>query len=338
MSKTKKCLTAALCIAASLATPALAERPDDGLSVKSYAALAGKKIVYMPLAMSYDIAQAWNAGMQREAQRLGYEVIVRDPNWITDNFVQGLQAAIREKPDVIVIQPPDTTSLSRVVRKAQEAGIRVIQINQMTTAIPDIFVGTDFYSVGVENGKVVANACGKDGRSGKVAIITGAATAPASINQVAGIMDGLAENTAIEVVATQAADWDPSKSNAIASTLIKQHPDLCAIVDAWDGQATGAASAIANAGMKGKIILATEGGGEQAACAKVKDGTYDVYVSMDTANQARDLNSAVKMLMQTDDRAGSMPFALYSRNKVLSADSLRSDSCWTVDDIGQHGG
>ncbi|KSV87269.1 sugar ABC transporter substrate-binding protein [Sinorhizobium sp. GL28] len=329
---------AVFCAAGLMVMPAFAERPDDGLSVKSYEALKGKKIVYMPLALSYDISQAWVAGLEREATRLGYEIIIRDPNWVTDNFVQGMQAAIREKPDLLVIQPPDTTSLSRVVRKAQEAGIRVVQINQMTTALPDIFVGTDFYSVGLENGKVVAGACGNDGRSGKVAIITGAATAPASINQVKGIMDGLADNASIEVVATQAADWDPSKSNAIASTLIKQHPDLCAIIDAWDGQATGAASAISNAGMKGKIILATEGGGEMAACAKVKDGTYNYYVSMDTANQARDLNAAVKMLLQTDFKAGSMPFALYSRNKVLSADTLRADSCWTVDDIRKNGG
>ena len=156
-SNLRKLVTSALVGIAVLGLhqSACATEPSD----PGYAGLKGKKVIYIPISMNYDITQAWLAGMKREAERFGYEIIVRDPNWDTNAAVQAFQAAIREKPNLIVTLPPDTTSLSRLVKRAQEDGIPVIEIQQITSIVPDVFVGSDWTSIGRNNAKAAADAC-----------------------------------------------------------------------------------------------------------------------------------------------------------------------------------
>jgi ribose transport system substrate-binding protein len=331
-------LTAA---AAAVAVPQVIAAPaEDGLYTKSFDLMKNKKIVYMPNALGYDLTEGWLAGIKNEAARLGFEVSVRDPNWNIDAGVQAMQAVIREKPALLVVQPPDVQSYSRLIQKAQEAGVPVIEVNQMTTTVPDVFVGADWYAIGVDNGEAVVKACGEgSGKSGKVAIVQGLITAPASITQVRGIMDVFAKHPEIKVVSNQAADWTPSKSNSITTTVLQQNPDLCAIIEAWDGQAIGSATAIRDAGLQGKIFLATSGGGEKTACENVKNGSFTSYVSFDLWHQDRDINDLIKLYLQRQDyKPGSERLALYTPNKVITQQNVGPRSCWTMDEVRASGG
>ena len=86
-----------------------------------------------------------------------------------------------------------------------------------------------------------------------------------------GVENVLAKNPELKVVSSQAADWDAAKAKGITQTVLKQHPDLCGIVGFWDGMDSGTAAAIKEAGLTGKVFLATSGGGEQkGACDQVK--------------------------------------------------------------------
>lgn len=329
-------LTLALAAVVTLGAshPSAAQDSDPG-----YAALKGKKIIYIPIAMNYDITQAWYAGMKREADRFGYEIVVRDPNWDTNAAVQAFQAAVREKPDLIVTLPPDTTSLSRLVKRAQEAGIKVIEIQQITSSAPDVFVGSDWTSIGRANANAVAKACGQgSGKSGKIAVVTGPTTAPASINWVNGVTEVLKDRKDITIVSTQAAEWDAAKSHAIVSTALQQNADLCGVLDVWDGDATGSVSAIREAGKSESIFLATAGGGEKAACDAISSGAYSSYVSFDAATQASYLNAIIKLRLQNKEAAGSAVSVVYTPEKLYTKDSLLPNSCWTIDALNKSGG
>ena len=332
-----KIIAAGMVVCGSLAAsiPLQAQDATD----PAYSALKGKKIVYIPIAMNYSLTQAWYAGMKREADRFGYEIVVRDPNWDANAAVQAFQAAVRDKPDLIVTLPTDTTSISRLVTKAHEEKIPVIEIQQITSTPPDIYVGPDFRAFGKANAEAVAKACGEgSGKSGKVAIVLGVVTAPASISWEQGIKSVFAAHKDISVVATQAADWDASKSHAIAATALQQNPDLCAILDMWDGQAAGSASAVREAGKTGNVFVATTGGGEKPACDAIAAGGFSHYVSFNAEVQASYVNTLIKYVLQLKQPLGEQKSIVLTPPKVLTKDTLSPNSCWTLDELKISGG
>ena len=101
----------------------------------------------------------------------------------------------------------------------------------------------------------------------------GALSAAASAYTLKGVENVLAKHPDIKVVSSQAADWDAAKAKAITQTVLKQNPDLCGIVGFWDGMDIGTAAAVKEAGLTGKVFVATSGGGERkGACDQVKSG------------------------------------------------------------------
>jgi ribose transport system substrate-binding protein len=335
--RVSKIVAAGLVACASLpaSIPVLAQDATDPV----YSALKGKKVVYIPIAMNYSLTQAWYAGMKNEADRLGYQIEIKDPNWDTNGAVQAFEAAVREKPDLIVTLPTDTTSISRLVTKAHQEKIPVIEIQQITSTPPDIYVGPDFRAFGRANGEAVVKACGEgSGKSGKVAVNLGVVTAPASISWEEGIKSVFAGHKEMTIVSTQAADWDASKSHAIAATALQQNPDLCAILDMWDGQAAGSASAVREAGKTGSVFVATTGGGEKPACDTIASGGFSHYVSFNAETQAIYLNTLIKYVLQSKQPLGEQKSIVLTPPKILTKDILSPNSCWTLDDLKLSGG
>jgi ribose transport system substrate-binding protein len=295
---------------------------------------------FVPLSMGFDLTEGWNAGLQNQAKALGYTVEVRDPNWNTEAATQAANGFIAEKPDVLILHPLDMQAYNRIVPKAMAAGINVIQVNLKSITNGDAYVGTDWYEMGMKEGQELVKACGAgSGKNGKIAVVQGMLATPTAAISGQGAADVFAQHPEIHVVATQAADWDATKAHAITSTVLKQNPDLCGILGLWDGQDIGTAAAIREANMTDQVFLVTSGGGNKAAaCDNVENGNFKAYYSYDVPGQARDLNDAVKILLETKPKPGSAPFALYTPLKRITKESLTSSSCWTLDHLKASGG
>jgi ribose transport system substrate-binding protein len=319
---------------------AVSEPYDDGQSKAYYEGLSGKRVAFVPLSMGFDLTEGWNAGLQNQAKALGYTVDIRDPNWNVEAGVQAANGFIADKPDVLILHPLDQQAYNRIVPRAMAEGINVIQINMKSVTNGDVFVGADWYDLGVKQAEEIVKACGKDsGKNGKIAIVTGQAATPTIVIGNQAFDDVFAQNPEIQVVARQSADFDPAKAQAITSTILKQNPDLCGILGVWDGQDTGTAAAIREANMQDQVYFVSSGGGSKAAaCDNIENGSFDAYVSYDVPGQARDLNAAVKILLQTKPEPGSAPFALYTPLKILTKDNLTPSSCWTLEELKQTGG
>ena len=319
-----------------LLSPALAERPDDGLYDLYTSSFEDKVVAFVPIGM-YDLTQGWIAAMEHSAERLGYDFQVRDPNWSIDAGAQALEQFIAEEPDILIFQNNDMHAYTKLVQRAMQAGINVIQMNLKTPVNSDAFIGGDWYAVGAAEAMEAVRLCG-EGTSGKVAILQGPVTSPPSLLGVAGIEDTLEDYPEITIVANQAADWDATKAHSIASTLLRQHQDLCAFVGLWDNQDIGAAAAIREAGMEDQVIVITEGGGHQTSgCENIRNGMFASYTKVDTRDQARQLASAVEMLLQVNPEPGSQPFGLYTDNQLLTPETVSDTSCWTIEQIRQGG-
>lgn len=301
----------------------------DKIRKPTLKALKGKKVVFVPMSTSFDLPAGWAAVMTREAKRVGYTLDIRDANWSTDTGTRAITQAITEKPDIIIVQNFDVASYARTLRRAQSKGIKVIQVNMRSTYQTDAFVGADWYGIGVYAAKRMLKVCGRNqGKSGKIAIVQGPATAAASVYQLNGISDTLKGNKNITIVSSQTADWDQSKARGITQTVIQQNPDLCGIIGFWDSMDAGTGAAILESGKD--IYLITSGGGAHTACQMVENGTFSEVISYDVPGQGRDLNTAISILLQNDSDPGELKFVLYTPNKILRKSTLKPDSCWDL--------
>ena len=208
-----------------LAGTAMAAEFNDGQSVDYYNTLKGKKVVFVPVSMSFDLPQAWAAAMKKEAETYGFSFAVRDPNWSPDAGAQAITNLISEKPDVMVVHNIDMQVYARLLKKAEAEGINVLQINLKSVANTDAYVGADWYQVGLHQAQMAVKACGVgSGRSGKIAITQGTPTNPNNSIELQAMEDTFKQHPEIKVVANQSADWDATKAHAIASTVLKQIP------------------------------------------------------------------------------------------------------------------
>ena len=169
------------------------------------------------------------------------------------------------------------------------------------------------------------------GSSKKIGLVQGDQVNATSLFQYAGIMDVLSKNPEFEVVAKPDSNWDATTSRNVTTTMLQQHPDICGIIDFWDGDATGAAAAIRDAGMQDQVFLVTTGGGEKTAdCEKIEDGTYGAVVMTELAQESYNMVTIIKYLLQSGQAPGTSSPYIYTLLRATTKDDLRPDSCWDL--------
>ncbi len=330
-------LAAAILLAAGLVAGVhRAEAADPGPEAYSKA-LSGKRVMLVPLAMGFDLAQGWAAILQREVEAFGGTFETRDPNWSTDAGAQAITTAISsgDKPDVLIIMAPDLNSYSRLMKKAQQQGIYVILIDNPANFPADAYVGGDWNRLGQLEAEAVVKGCG-DNSSKKIGLVQGDEVNATSLYQYDGVMEVLKKHPDFEVVAKPDSNWDATTSRNVTTTMLQQHPDICGIIDFWDGDATGAAAAIRDANLQDKVYLVTTGGGEETTdCALLQDGTFDAVVSTELVNESEAMVAMIKYLLQSGQPAGTASTYIYTLLSTMTKENLNPRSCWSLKALQQ---
>lgn len=293
--------------------------------------MKGKTVAYLPIALSFDLTRGWLEGIKKELEPLGVNVVVRDPNWDTNAGAQALTTLIASKPDIIIAHNPDVQTYAKLFQKAEAEGIKVIQVNMKSVYQTAGYVGADWVQVGEMTATAAVNAC--KGKSNKLAIVQGPTASAPSAYTLWGIQNVLKSNAQIQVVSSQAADWDAGKAKGITQTVLRQHPDLCAIIDFWDGQGVGVAAAVKEAGLTGKVFVISSGGGEQkGACDQVAAGGYDMYLNYDVPNQAKAMAELARWLIQAGNKVPATAKGFnYSRlTQITKENASVPGTCWQL--------
>lgn len=325
-------LAAAAALTLGLAVqPALAIEDDPGPAAYEKA-MKGKRVVLVPLSMGFDLAQGWAAILEREVKAFGGVFETRDPNWSTEAGAQAITDVINSdaKPDVLIIMSPDLNSYSKLMKKAQEKGIYVILIDNPANYKADAYVGGDWDRLGQMEAEAVVKGCGPNS-SKKIGLVQGDQVNATSLYQYAGIMKVLDKNPDFKVVAKPDSNWDATTSRNVTVTMLQQNPDICGIIDFWDGDASGSSSAIRDAGKQDQIYLVTTGGGEETAtCANVANGTYDAVVSTELYNESEAMVAMIKYLLQSGQPPGTASPYIYSLMSTVTKENLNPRSCWNL--------
>lgn len=293
--------------------------------------LKGKTIAFLPIATGVPLMDEWGRVIKNEAEWRGMKFIIRDPALNMSAMQQALTALVDQKPDVIVVQNPSVTLLMKELKRAEAAGIHVIQMNMSSNYKSDAFVGADWYEVGRILAEDVVKACGTGSNtSGEVQIVQGELAAAASVDQIAGVMDTLKKDPAIKVVSNQAANWDANKALEITSTVIQQHPNLCASIGFWGIMQSGAAQAIRNAGKIDKVKVYASGEGSQLDCDQVTQGNFYKFLSYTATEQGHDAFVAAETLLESGNKPGTSHKEYYTRPIWLDKSNASGANCYPV--------
>ena len=184
-----------------------------------------------------------------------------------------VENAVNQGVDAIMASPISDANLTTAVENAQDANIPVINVNDGLIAIADYYCGPNAY----QNGYLAAEWVSKKlGDKGQVGIVVGMAKAFAARERTQGFKDWIADNNSgLEVVAEQNADWDRQKAKELAATWIIQNPDMKAIFCNNDDMALGVVEAVEEAEAD-ILVVGVDGIGE--AYDSIRAGKLDATV------------------------------------------------------------
>jgi len=167
-----------------------------------------------------------------------------------------VEQMILAKVNALVIAPADSKAMVPVIKKAIDAGITVINIdNQLDPAVVKSknitvpFVGPD----NRKGARLVGEYLAKQLKAGdEVGIIEGVSTTTNAQARTAGFKDAM-EAAQIKVVSLQSGDWEIDKGNKVAASILSEYPQVKALLAGNDSMAVGAVSAVRAAGKAGKV-------------------------------------------------------------------------------------
>jgi ribose transport system substrate-binding protein len=306
---------------------------DDPTRAPYYDAFKGKTVAYVPITMAANITSSWAAGIKRALEPLGVKFVIRDGNFDIDATSQAITNLIDQKVDVLIVQNTDVQAFAKLYRKAQQAGIYVVQIGMQSVVQTDGYAGPDWTSLGEKMAAAAIAKCGAAaGKSGKVALVQGAVTSANGIFVTQAIEAAFKSHPDMKIVANQGSDWDPSKAHAIATTALQQNPDLCAFLGYWEDEDQGVVAAVKEAGKTGEVLVISSGIGEQKSCDMVSNGSFDLYYDYDSRIVAQEIVDTISSLLQTRPKAGGAKALQITPLTEIRKGAASGQACWSMAD------
>jgi len=249
-------------LAAALVGGLAACKPTDSGSPAS-AASTGKPrvaLVMKSLANEFFQTMAEGAKTHQAAHAADYDLIVNGIKNETDLAEQvGLvEQMVAQGVQALVIAPADSKALIPALKRARDAGVLVINIDNRLDADTLNQAGLQAPFVGPDNragARAVGEVLAKQLQAGdEVAILEGVTTAFNSQQRRAGFEDAM-KAAGLKIVAVQSGQWEMEKANGIAAGLLAAHPKLKALLCANDNMALGAAASVQAAGKAGQVQI-----------------------------------------------------------------------------------
>lgn len=236
----------ALCTMAGAAEPA--SKPKVALVMKS---------------LANEFFQTMQQGARDHQRRNAsqYELVSNGIKDETDTSgqIRLIEQMLAQRVQALVVAPADSKALVPVLQAAINKGVIVVNIdNRLDPAvltekrltIP--FVGPDNRA----GAKLAGDFLAKQLLAGsKVGILEGISTTLNAQQRTLGFKDAM-QAAGMKVVAVQSAEWQLQKGTTVAAAMLREHPDLAALLCGNDTMALGAVAAIKSASKTGRVKVA----------------------------------------------------------------------------------
>ncbi len=217
-------------------------------------------LVMKSLANEFFSTMAEGAIQHAEKHADQYQLIVNGIPDETDLSAQVslVEQMIAQDVDAIVIAPADSQALVSVLKRAHEAGIVLVNIDNKldATAMQEAklvvpFVGPD-NRIGAK--KVAEFLASKLTAGDQVAILEGVQTSFNGQQRKLGFEDAMLA-AGMKIVDSQSARWEMSIADQTTAGMLTAHPELKAVLACNDSMALGALSATKAAEKKDLVIV-----------------------------------------------------------------------------------
>jgi ribose transport system substrate-binding protein len=167
--------------------------------------------------------------------------------------IQLVNDLVAAKVKAIVIAPGDSVSLIPALKKAADAGIKIINIDNRLDSDALKQAGlADVPFVGVDNEAGAYSAAqflaAKITSPTQAAILEGIRSADNARQRMEGARRALSENKHIKLVASETANWKIDEAYTVTKQLFTKHPDVKLLFAANDMMAMGASKYLQEAG------------------------------------------------------------------------------------------
>ncbi|WP_249127081.1 sugar ABC transporter substrate-binding protein [Brucella oryzae] len=170
--------------------------------------------------------------------------------------VDAVENFITQQFNVIVLAPADSKAMVTPVKKALEAGIKVINIDVALDEEAKKQAGVDLAFFGPDNregAKLAGLALAKDlGKGAKVVILEGNPEADNAKERKKGFDDAVAEG-GLTLLDSKTAHWETEEANTLMTNFLTQYQDIQGVMAANDSMALGVVKALDAAGKSGQI-------------------------------------------------------------------------------------
>lgn len=273
------------------ATPSVSTVAKAPVTAPSVApAATQKKVGFVMKTLTNPFFIEMEKGARRAEKELGVELLVKTAAQETsiEQQIQIVDDLIAAKADAIVIAPGDSQRLVAVLKKAADAGIKLVNIdNRLDPATVKAagLAAVPFISVDNEKAAYASARFIADQAKGptQAAILEGIRSADNARQRMEGAKRAFAENTSIKLVASESANWKIDEGHAVAKQIFAKHPDVKLLFAANDMMALGALKFLQES-KRSQVKVAAYDALEEAV-AEVQAGRLAVTVDQQAAEQ-----------------------------------------------------
>ncbi len=249
---------------------------DFAKSMGAFEQKPGIKIGVVLKTLNNQYWQGIQSGVEAAAKAFNVEVTVQAAS-TESSATQQLtiaQTLFGKGFDAFILSPEATSNLIPALEQMKQAGLPVINTDDARIAA-SVYVGPSHELDGSQAADYIAEHL-PDG--GKVAQIEGQAGSSAAILRIKGFKEGVAKHANLDLVASVPGDWDGAKAYNATQNLLQKYPDLKGIYADNDTMAVGAAKAVDDAGLAGKVIIVGTDG-IPAAMDAIQKGTMAATIT-----------------------------------------------------------
>jgi ribose transport system substrate-binding protein len=243
-------------------------------------AAAGKKVDVIIKASDSSFWQTMLAGARKASGDYGSKVAHFGPTSETDinEQVQLVENSISRGADAIVLASNSSDALNSAIKRARDAGVKIITADTKVTTPTEGFIGTDNVKAGQQAGARMCALAKQAGTStGDVLIESSVAGIQTLKDRDAGFRAGLRACPGLRVSTTRYNNNDLNTAASQVNDVITANPGLAGVFADNNTSGTGAARAIKdnNASQKLPVVAFDTDPQENAALA---DGSIDALV------------------------------------------------------------
>lgn len=261
-----------------------------------------KKVALVMKTLTNPFFIEMEKGARRAEKELAVELLVKTAAQETsiEQQIQIVDDLIAAKVDAIVIAPGDSQRLVPVLKKAANAGIKLVNIDnrldpesiKQAGLAPVPFISVDNERAAYASAKFIA-ASAKQGT--QAAILEGIRSADNARQRMEGAKRAFAENKAIRLVASESANWKIDEAYSVTQQIFAKHPQVSLLFAANDMMALGALKFLRES-KRDRVKVAAYDALDEAV-AEVKAGRLAVTVDQQAAEQGfQGIGLAVRVL------------------------------------------